>query len=239
MKSPQINFTGRCPEIKTAYKVCHIINEQLPHISSTKVSPMFEKMKWNFIDSYDKFLNQNPLFPLSCSSPAEKKFFNLMLCQKELVRRMNNVRDCFSTKCKTDFERINNTISQLKFAGLGNCMENADVSAAVMKINGFNNVYTAHLKRGDEKIDHMICLFNKDGSPFNGKWNKNTIILDSWAGICDFAGNMFKKYENMFKDYFYIPRDGKFGFNHVKSLKFSENELTQLKETYPELLFLK
>ena len=239
MNSPKVNFTGRCPQIKTAYKVCHIVNENLPHVSSTKVSPMFEKMKWKFTDSYDKFLNHNPLFPLSCSNASEKKFFNLMLCQRELIRRMNNVRDCFSSKSKTDFERVNNTISQLKFARLGNCMENADASAAIMKMNGFNNVYTAHLKRGDEKIDHMVCLFNKDGSPFNGDWNKNTIILDSWTGVCDFAGNMFKKYENMFKDYFYIPRDGKFGFDHIKSLNLSDNELIQLKQSYPELLFKK
>ena len=232
-----VNFTGRCPQIKTAYKVCHVINENLPHVSSTKVSPMFEKLQWKFTDSYYKFINHNPLFPLSCSNASEKKFFDLMLCQRELIRRMNNVRDCFSPK--TDFERVNNTLSQLKFERLGNCMENAEASAAIMKINGFNNVYTAHLKRGDARFDHMVCLFNKDGSPFNVDWNKNTIILDSWSGICDFAGNMFKKYENMFKDYFYIPQEGKFGFDHIKPLKLSDNELDRLRQAYPELLFKK
>lgn len=237
MNSSSVNFTGSCPQIRTAYKVCHIINENFPHISSTKFSPMFEKVKFNFADSYSKFVNYNPMFPVKFSTPEEKKGFKLLLCQSDLIRNLNRARDWFA--CKTDCEKVILNFAQLKFDKLGNCMENALAGEAIMRINGYNNVYTAGLKRGVQNIDHMVCLFNKDGSKFNGDWNKNTIILDAWSGICDFAGNMFKKYENMFKNYFYIPNSGKFGFRDVKSIKLSDDDLINLKQNYPELLFRK
>ena len=236
MPSNSVNFTGRCPQIKTAYKVCHIVNENFPHISSTKFSPMFEKIKWQNADSYGKFINYNPMFPLSCSNASERKFFELLLCQTDLIRDMNRARERCSL-AKTGLETALYNFSQLKFNRLGNCMEDARASETIMRMNGFDNVYTANLKRGSQYIDHMVCVFNKDGSKFDGNWNKNTIILDAWSGICDFAGNMFKKYENMFKDYFYISDSGKFGFHNVKSLKLSDSDLNTLKQKYPELLF--
>ena len=42
-----------------------------------------------------------------------------------------------------------------------------------------------------EQLNHVVCIFNKDGSQFNGTVNNSTIIIDNWAGKTDFAKNMY------------------------------------------------
>ena len=65
-----------------------------------------------------------------------------------------------------------------------------------MKLNNIHNATCATLfkKKNSfcEEIDHAVCIFNRDGSLYNGKISKNTIIVDPWIGKVGFAQTVFK-----------------------------------------------
>lgn len=243
MNSYSVNFTGHCSQIRTAYKVCHVINHNLPHISYTKIAPMFKKLKFNAPDCYSKFADSNPIFPLILSNAQEKKLFGIFSFERNLIQKIQAIRDYRSSYSictyNSDFIRLKSIISQLKYAKVGNCHEDANISGLIMRMNGYDNVYTANLKRGKYNLDHCVCIFNRDGSEFKGKLNRDTIVIDAWSGMCDFAGNMFKKYENTFANHFFIPEQGNFCFDNVHKLKLSDIELEELKRMHPEFLLKK
>ena len=58
-------------------------------------------------------------------------------------------------------------------------------------------------------LAHTVCAFNRDGSVCNQIENNNTIIVDSWCGMVDFANNMIHNYKNMFQEHFKIPKNKK------------------------------
>ena len=235
-----ITFTSRCPQINTAYKVCHIINENLPHTSATKIQGIVEKLIQKYPKAYKKYVFENRMFPAHGENDLEQQILNLFRSKRRLEIDMERVRDYWGSIYKNnDFDKIYAILNQLRYDRLGNCMEDAKAAEIIMRMNGFKNVVSANLKRGKESVDHCVLIFNKDGSEFDGNWNRNTIILDAWSGICDFAGSWFKKYSSLFKNNTYIPENGKFGFRNIEKLNLSDKELDILKKEYPNLLIKK
>lgn len=107
------------------------------------------------------------------------------------------------------------------------------LAQSILKLNGVENAYVAGLRVDDAPIDHCVCVFNKDGSVFDGTVNKNTIIIDPWfGGGADFAANMFVKYKNMAAKFFTsIHNDSKITFRDIHDFYISGTErlLLQLK----------
>lgn len=230
------NFTSRCPQIKEAQNVCHKVASNFPHLSSTRFIPLRDKFENKYSTLYDEFINSNPTKTghHKIYSNAERKVLAVFNAVKNLVADINTARS-ERIGYKDDLSKTYLLLSQLKYGRIGNCGEDAQLSELILRISGKKNVYTGSMKVGDCNIDHDVCFYNKDGSKFIGGIKKNTILVDSWLGEADFADNMLLKYKSIYKDYLFIPKDGKISFRNVQSLNLSETELNTLKKDFPEL----
>lgn len=231
-----INFTARCKQIKEAQNVCHKVVVNFPHLSSTKLAPLSDKFENRYPLLYDKFISANPAggrFAIGKTN-EERMVFAVF---KSIRRLICNINSCRLDRIgiEDDFSKIYAILSQLKYNKIGNCAEDAQISELILRLGGKKNVYTASLNIGDHKVDHLICFFNKDGSKFDGKIGKNTILVDSWLGDADFADNMLLKYKSIYKDFLFMPKNGKISFRNIKSLNLSDKELQSLKQDFPEL----
>ncbi len=233
-----LSFNGRCAQVKDAQWVCHIVNSIYPHISTTRFSPQLYTLKLKNAEVYNRYLLKEPFFIADLKSLKELLIASLFDWQQKMVEKITKVRKVWIAAAKNDYGRINNLISQLKYEKLGNCGEDAMLAQAILKINGIDNVYTAALKVNDTEIDHSVCVFNRDGSPLNRKISKKTIIIDPWLGTADFASNMFLKYKNLCKNYFFkIKDDSRLELSNIKSLNLSGEELLLLSLKYDEFIF--
>ncbi len=88
-----------------------------------------------------------------------------------------------------------------------------------------------------EKLIHVVCIFNKDRSQFNGTVNNSTIIIDNWAGKTDFAKNMYPHYKNLFKNHFYISKNSPIEFEQSEKLNLSPQQIQELTKKYPDFIF--
>lgn len=236
--SNNINFSGRCPQIRDAQWVCHIVNTAYPHVSTTRFSAPMYRLKQENAELYNKFIDKNPFHVSGPFNFRELKLIELFDWQKRIVDKLNRVRREWQYGCKSGSQLINNVIGQLKFGKIGNCGEDALLSEAILKINGVDNACTAALKIDNHNIDHSVCVFNKDGSKFDGKVTKNTIVIDPWFGTADFASNMFLKYKSFCKKYFFnMKDDSKIGFRDIKSLNISGEEFLLLSLEHDNLFF--
>ena len=232
------SFKGRCPQIKDAQWVCHVVNTAYPHVSTTRFSAPMYKLKKENPGLYSRFLDKNPFNFVDPFNFKELKLVAMFDWQRRLIDKLNRVRKEWQYGFKTDFRRVNNLIGQLKYNKIGNCGEDAMLAEAILKINGVDNACTAGLKAGNSKIDHSVCVFNRDGSHFDGTITKNTIVVDPWLGTADFASNMFLKYKNLCKKYFFnIKDDSKIGFRDIKNLDMTGEEALLLALRHDKLMF--
>lgn len=236
--SYNINFTSKCSQVKDAQWVCHVVSTAFPHISTTRLSaPMFKLKKEN-AEIYNDFINKNLSYEPKIYNNYELKMLALFDWQNHLGQKLNRVRKKWQLGSKNSSNLVSNVIEQLKSDKIGNCGEDALLSEAILKINGIDNSYTAALCVNDSKIDHRVCVFNKDGAKFDGNVNKNTIIIDPWLGFADFAQNMFVKYKKFCNKYFFNIKDNsKLSLTDVKSLDISGEELLLLTLKHDKLLF--
>ena len=133
-------------------------------------------------------------------------------------------------------------LDQLKVEKVGNCYENAKAAEIILKMNGVKHAKSASLVRGKipRDTDHFVCVFNRDGSVFDGTVKNNqTIIVDPLFGKVDFANNMFKMYENTCQKSLKMPAEGKFGFDRVVDTKISDEGMETLKQKFKNLLYKK
>lgn len=102
-----------------------------------------------------------------------------------------------------------------------------------MKLNGVKNAKIANVIHSDDYIDHCVCVFNRDGSEFDGIIKNNqTIIIDAWAGICDFANNIFKKYDTIFN----LKNSGKYTLSNLENLELTNSQLSNFRSDFPNLI---
>lgn len=212
-----ISFTARCPEIKKAQWVCHKITENTPHFSSTKFEPFFTNFR-------TKNLND------------EKKLRNMFSFRHKLIQKLNDIRCAYRIGMDTPLDFDINNLNQLKHEHFGNCGEDAIAARLILKMNGIDNVVQGFLKVNDKKIDHAVCMFNRDGSPFEKIINNQTILVDPWSGIVDFANNAFKKYKNMYTRYFKIPENAKMSFEPKRNYKVDKTDIEGLRNYFPEFV---
>lgn len=236
--SNNINFTGRCPQVRDAQWVCHVVNTAFPHVSTTRFSAPMYKLKQENAQLYNNFVGKNSFSKNRPYNYDELKLLTLFNWQNRLIGKINRARKIWQLGLKNNSKLVNNIIDQLKFHRLGNCGEDALLSEAILKINGVKNSYTANLVTDNSKIDHSVCVFNRDGSIFDGKVTKNTIIIDPWIGAADFAQNMFLKYKSLANKYFFNIKDNsKLGLTNIQSLDMSGGDAFLLALVHDKLLY--
>ena len=203
---------SHCPEIQLGQKICRVVNEEFPHYSITKFKPLISR------------------HIAKTSNPAAiHKISGIMYSNRPqmYINGAQYLSDLFPF------------VEKYKSF---NCYESANLSELALKINGVKNSYTANLYKGDANVDHVVCLFNRDGSPFNGEIKNNqTIIIDAWAGVCDFANKLFKEYEGYWAEFLKIPSwhadaaKQKFELRDISDLSLKDKFLEFILERYPNL----
>lgn len=244
-------FTARNQYIKDAQWVCHTINSKFPHFSTTKHIPTYKNLiieHPNFVRNssmpetmkdileFIQILTVHPLKPYQITSDKIKQNSKLLNYSKQIISRLGNFRN------KADFingeKSIQSSLYMLENFKFGNCYENAKIAEFILLLNKVENACIAKLKTPfNQKLNHVVCIFNKDGSQFNGTVNKSTIIIDNWAGKTDFAKNMYAHYKNLFKEHFYIPKNLPIEFKQTEKLNLSTQQIQELTKKYPDFIF--
>lgn len=232
-----IPFTARPPQIKDAQWVARTVRS-FPHISTTRISASMWKLQEQNLGLYDRFVSKKPFEHFMPQNEHELKIVKLFAWQKRIINRIAKARDEWSVGHKDDYRRVGNVLNQFKYDKIGNCGEDAFLSAAIVKMNGVKNVYTAKMKVDDSPIDHVVCVFNSDGSSFNGKVKKDTIIIDSWIDQADFASNMFVKYKNLCQKFFFnLKPKSEIGFREITPVELTGEEQFVLSLKYDKLRY--
>lgn len=258
-----ILFTARCPQIRDAQWVCHTVNTTLPHFSTSKFAPYFKKYIENSSYlNYPKLTSKHLFFianllnnsiltiydlkPLTFKEKTLKCFEFIFMPKKvkQQVIMLNKIRDVIYKvqQRRTELTLIENLYKKALIMlnnKIGNCYEDALSAELVLKINGINNAKTMALSQKDKILDHALCVFNKDGSNFDGKIKKgNTIIIDPWFGKADFAENMFIYYKNHAGKYIDMYKDSELSLKTLcENIPITSSELENFRKEYPQFIF--
>lgn len=216
--SARNNFTGRCAPVRDAQWVCHVISANLPHISTTRANVPY------------RYIAENRL----AAPPLIRR---LTIWRQKIIEKLNYLREGYQNDWADSYDVIKGIITQLEQEKLGNCYENAHVAETILKMNGIKNASCAGIKAGLEDVDHLVCVFNTDNSPVTRKIKKNTIIVDPWLGISDFAENIFLKYKNMYRNYLKISGNEKLRLGDLEEFRLTGCDLEKLREEYPQFIF--
>lgn len=269
--SNSVYFQGRCPAIRDSQWVIHTIQTKVPHFSSSKFQPLFVKFiqsKPKIIPNAKEIttneqiwmkitpemrghVNMSKLSTIEKIKTNIKKFLQSSQTKKDIAM----IDYIYKKICSVDSARkvcyglmggrnIYNILRMLEECHLGNCSENAKLAELILRMNGIENACTALLKSGNTTIDHLVCVFNKDGSRFRKKITNSTIIIDPWAQKADFAKNMMIYYKNMMsKSLNYIQSsknihpDINISLEKYERMAFSQRQLEEFRKTYPQFLF--
>ena len=197
-QTASVNFTGRCPAIRQGQWASHVVNAYLPHQSVMRYQPLLDStMERTKIDTrYSGTFEKYP-----------KEVLAIINKQRLLNEATGNAREAHvSTPCSGSYYYAVSRIEQLLEEHLGNCHENAEAAETILRANGVKNPVTVALTINDSE-KHVVCMFNRDGSKVKTIENNNTIIVDPWIGIVDFANNAIMKYRTIFEKYIIKDRE--------------------------------
>ena len=240
-----INFNARCVQIRDADWVCRAVSQNFPHFSTskhqTRIIKFLEQNKNNFIfDKQPKMLSD--VYQIL----IDNKVSNCENKIKKFLFGIKKTLDFFADKRRLAngimYEnKLFEALYLLENFKLGNCSENAVLAEFVLKLNNIHNACCAAMYKKKynnfQDLDHAICVFNRDGKPFDGNITKNTIIVDPWVGKADFAKNMERFYRDNFSNYFNINKDETFAYERVETVNLPDFALAKLKDNYSNLIF--
>lgn len=251
---PQSNytFTARCPQVRDADWVCRVINHAMPN-SSTKHQPRimrYLKANENILPCQDKLNTMADIYNFLDDIQFTEKhsaIIDTLMAIKRTIKRFGDKRLNAQNAVGygTFSDNLYNALYMMTQYKSGNCTENAIVAELIMKMNGFPHAKCAILNKSNKKLglqfedslDHLVCIFNKDKSCFNGKITPQTIIIDPWLGKADFAQNMERYYRNECSDFFELTSDEVFKYQPIETVEISEIVMRNLTDSLPEFIF--
>jgi len=242
-----LTFNARCPQIRDADWVCRVINQTLPHSSTSKHQTRIIK----FLKSHRDVLKYEwtPRNLAQICEILKKKYRG---CNNMLQQKMNNIKKFIENFGKKRLEaqdimpnKVFESLYLMEVFKVGNCSENAVLAELVLKMNNIRNACCATMFKavpGDSccdwsDLDHAVCVFNKDGSLFNGKKTKHTIVIDPWVGKAGFMDDMERFYRNELSGYFNIEPHELFKYERVETVYVSDFAMEKLKEKYTPFIF--
>jgi hypothetical protein len=207
----------------------------MPHVSPTKFTASTKKYLAKHHKLFASYATKR-IDSVQSVSTEEVKATSILNWRMKSIDAINRARRIWKSGLRNNYELIDCTFSQVKEAKMGNCGEDAVLSAAILKMNGKTNACVADLSADCQMLDHCVCVFNRDGKPFSGRINKDTIIVDSWLGVTDFAQNMFLKYKNIFNEKIGLRENNKLRLDNVRQLQITDEQLECLRKDYPQFL---
>jgi hypothetical protein len=183
-------FTARKVDIRKADDICRRVMQEFPTVSNTKLE-FHNKVRSSKKDNYQSYVSS---------------------IIHEFRTQMHNL--------KFADDRMNYLLTGLKENHFGNCSEMANATSLAFNLNGYENVRILSVCAYNKKtknlreLDHDVVGINFS-KPKNipKKYpnekkiydvvipNKNSIIVDSWAGFTDSYSGAVEKYKhNSFLD---------------------------------------
>ena len=232
----QISYTAKSRQVKDAQWVIHALTSQYPHFSSSRIKPKMAE-----IYSRVEADNRRDSVTISKQIPSEslkEKLLRLCSWHEDFKQKCLNIRQNNQLLNISDLKKFYNLIKQLEKTKFGNCSEDAFISAVILKMNNVKNVYIANLKADNTPVDHTVCIFNTDGSKFDGKFKKCTMIIDSWLGQADFAHNLFITYKNYCEKFFpQIKHNSNIGIEKFREVILTNGDILWLNLDFENLRF--
>lgn len=243
------NFTARCPEIRDAEWVCRVINHTFPHYSTTKQQIRiinllkrnrseikYEKTPKVLAEVYEIFENY---IPKITNSKLAKQLTSI----KEMLEKTSTKR--FTAERRMGRNKTFESLYLMEMFKFGNCTESAIIAELILKMNGIQNACCASLNKGLKRmpitewtdLDHLICVFNKDGSIFTGTPSKHTIFIDPWLNKAGFAKDMERFYRNEFSHFFKLDPDEVFKYEPAYIVDISDFAMSKVKDKYHPFIF--
>lgn len=243
------SFTARCPQIRDAEWVCRVINNKLPHTSSSKHQPRilnFIKTNKDFFEYQNEPQELCDAYLILLKSYKHGKPSELSHKIEVLYKfldKFSRLRMLADSATQNNLESSLYCFEKLK---IGNCFEDATVAELILKMNGIKNAVCTHIYKSSKmenapyfwtQLDHVICAFNKDGSPFNGKISKNTIFIDPWANKVGFAKDMERYYQHELNSFFHLDKNEEFKYLTEENINLNNNEIKYFTEQYKHFIF--
>ena len=244
------SFTSRCPQIRDAEWVCRVINHTFPHYSTSKQQVRiinllkrnrseikFDTTPKTIADIYKIISGYKP------SNPDSKL--------AKLLKTIQNMLGLYGIKRLTANSlfgmgnKVYESLYLMENYKFGNCSECAIIAELILKMNGINNACCASIHKGLKgmsvkdwtDLDHLICIFNKDGTPFADKITKETIIIDPWINKAGFAKDMERFYRNEFSHFFKLDPDEVFKYERAEIVNLEEFAMAKLQDKYHPFIF--
>ena len=189
VESNSQNFTSRSLALKQADDVCRRVMQEFPTVySSTKLN------RFSVLDKTREYVH----------------FQNF-------VGRILGKYHSNYINAKTIDAQLQKEITGMKQYKVGNCAELADAVAIALKLNGYKNVKILNLFAYNKKtkkmrdLDHTVagidfklpedykyCSYLQFSNDIEPKYRiypqKDSIIVDPWAGVSEYAKNATEKY---------------------------------------------
>lgn len=223
-----VNFTGRCPAIRMGQWASHVVNSYLPHESVTRYQPLINHIE--IVKKYENPCEHNfQLYP--------KKVLDIINKRRKLNDRIFEAREEYvSIPQDGSYYHAVAPINQLLVERIGNCHENARAAETILRANGVKNPAVAHLYIGNYNADHVVCVFNRDGSKVKNVENNNTVIVDPWVGVVDLAHNAFVKYKTLLDKYVAKGLEGNLTLKNITEHAMTTNDLKKFNERFPHFI---
>lgn len=233
------SFTARAPQVRDAQWVCRKVHS-FPHISPSKLYDVIETLKETNPQIFIKSATNSTISRIILGNSENIKLIKIYTWYKRIVNKVFNARSEWDIGGKDDYKRVGAILGQFKHEKVGNCGEDTYLAASILRMNGVENASIARMYADGQAQDHVVCILNKDGSPFDNKNLKKSIVIDPWLGIADFASNVCSTYKNVFNNKFYnLKPYSEIKFKKLDRINFSDEELQLLRRKHPELCYPK
>ncbi|MBO7671840.1 hypothetical protein J6S88_00370 [bacterium] len=229
-QNSNITFTARCRSIETARTACRKISLY----STTKKQPFISELQVTNVEAMEFFEDLRNNY--SNFERRGGRIANILTAYLDCSDLLGSNRRTAGKKL--NFQSAKKLLDYVSSVHFGNCGESAESVALILKMNGIEDVYIATVKNGEKEVNHEICIFNRDGSPFDGTIKNNqTIIVDAWSGIVDFANTALKDIKSLCSKHFNLNKnhDLKVDTKHIARFELNDTELSTLKRRYPQL----
>ncbi len=207
-KNRQPSFKAKSSVLRDADWVCRSVNKIFPTLSSTWLN-------------YNLHIEQG----------------NKLKCIEIIGEKIHNAR-CNNNSELVPFNFFKKMLEQVKKEHVGNCYEKASIAELILRVNGVDNCDRINFVTNDGKknLHHTALLVNLDKNNYCPSLQK-LIIIDPWVETSGFADTVFKKYTNLYNNFFKLKDNECIQFVKRHSLDLLEEDIKFFRENYPELLF--
>lgn len=222
IESSNLNFNSRSVKVRQADAICRMVRSQYPSISPSRII------------EESKLRNDKQMYYYGHS------------LQSKIMKFVRKPCDRVSCSNKLNFYEV--LTSRIKMHKLANCGEMARLASLACAVNGLNaKIATLWSVNKDgaliENIDHAVVVVSpkEQKDKIDKVTNfKDTIIIDAWLGIADYAENIQVQYKGLYSKLLGLDSKTDVAIDLFdQSESIPKEDYKSLRKAYPELIIEK